>query len=80
MPYCKVSKAELYYEEFGAGKPIIMIHGYSPDHRLMTGCMEPIFNTREGWRRIYIDLPGMGLYSGSRVREASNVCKLCWCC
>ncbi|MET4562630.1 pimeloyl-ACP methyl ester carboxylesterase [Lysinibacillus parviboronicapiens] len=37
-----------------------MIHGFSPDHRLMKGCMEPIFDERTGWRRIYIDLPGKG--------------------
>ncbi|MGE6256928.1 alpha/beta fold hydrolase [Heyndrickxia sporothermodurans] len=61
MPYCKVSQAEIYYEDIGEGKPIILIHGYSPDHRLMSGCMEPIFAKRDGWRRIYIDLPGMGL-------------------
>ena len=61
MAYCKVHQAEIYYEEMGQGIPILMIHGYSPDHRLMTGCMEPIFTNREGWRRIYIDLPGMGL-------------------
>jgi pimeloyl-ACP methyl ester carboxylesterase len=61
MAYCKVRKAEIYYEDLGEGKPILMIHGYSPDHRLMSGCMEPIFKKREGWRRIYIDLPGMGL-------------------
>jgi pimeloyl-ACP methyl ester carboxylesterase len=61
MPYCKVRQAEIYYEDLGEGKPIIMIHGYSPDHRLMSGCMEPIFTKRDGWRRIYIDLPGMGL-------------------
>ncbi|MGI6186723.1 MAG: alpha/beta fold hydrolase, partial [Brevibacillus sp.] len=29
-------------------------------HRLMTGCMEPVFADRPGWRRIYLDLPGMG--------------------
>ncbi|MGV3464878.1 MAG: alpha/beta fold hydrolase [Heyndrickxia sp.] len=61
MAYCKVRQAEIHYEDFGEGKPIIMIHGYTPDHRLMTGCMEPIFTKRNGWRRIYIDLPGMGL-------------------
>lgn len=61
MAYCKVRQAEIYYEDLGEGTPIIMIHGYSPDHRLMSGCMEPIFTKRDGWRRIYIDLPGMGL-------------------
>ncbi|KMJ57170.1 2-hydroxy-6-oxo-6-phenylhexa-2,4-dienoate hydrolase [Bacillus sp. LL01] len=60
MAYCKVRQAELFYEDIGEGTPIIMIHGYSPDHRLMSGCMEPVFEKRNGWRRIYIDLPGMG--------------------
>ncbi|MDR6724439.1 pimeloyl-ACP methyl ester carboxylesterase [Paenibacillus amylolyticus] len=52
MPYCKVKHANIYYEEMGTGKPIIMIHGFSPDHRLMSGCMEPIFEKIPGWRRI----------------------------
>jgi pimeloyl-ACP methyl ester carboxylesterase len=26
----------------------------------MKGAMEPIFSSREGWKRIYVDLPGMG--------------------
>ncbi|WP_112181132.1 alpha/beta fold hydrolase [Paraliobacillus zengyii] len=61
MAYCKVHQADIFYEDLGKGKPVLMIHGYSPDHRLMSGCMEPIFKKKEGWRRIYIDLPGMGL-------------------
>ncbi|WP_018887144.1 alpha/beta fold hydrolase [Paenibacillus massiliensis] len=61
MPYCKVKNANIYYEEMGEGRPIIMIHGFTPDHRLMSGCMEPIFEKKSGWRRIYLDLPGMGL-------------------
>jgi pimeloyl-ACP methyl ester carboxylesterase len=60
MSYCKVEKANIYYEEIGSGTPILMIHGFSPDHRLMKGCMEPIFTERDGYRHIYIDLPGMG--------------------
>lgn len=60
VPYCHVNTAEIYYEDYGEGQPILMIHGFSPDHRLMSGCMEPIFKEREGYRRIYIDLPGMG--------------------
>lgn len=61
MAYYKVGQADIFYEDLGEGKPVIMIHGYSPDHRLMSGCMEPVFSERVGWRRIYIDLPGMGL-------------------
>ncbi|MDQ0169282.1 pimeloyl-ACP methyl ester carboxylesterase [Paenibacillus tundrae] len=36
MPFCKVKNANIYYEETGTGKPIIMIHGFSQDHRLYT--------------------------------------------
>lgn len=57
---CTIKNLSIHYEIIGEGKPIIMIHGYYPDHRLMTGCMEPIFKTINGYKRIYIDLPGMG--------------------
>jgi pimeloyl-ACP methyl ester carboxylesterase len=60
MPYCSVTKASIYYEMIGDGIPIIMIHGFGVDHRLMKGCMEPIFLERSGFKRIYFDLPGMG--------------------
>jgi pimeloyl-ACP methyl ester carboxylesterase len=61
---CLVGEIPVHYEIRGAGRPILMIHGFSPDHRLMLGCMEPIFDKREGWRRIYFDLPGMGRTPG----------------
>ncbi len=57
---CKLSNLTMYYEEYGEGTPILMLHGYYPDHRLMAGCMEAVFTRRSGYRRIYPDLPGMG--------------------
>lgn len=57
---CRVENINVYYETYGEGKPIILIHGYQLDHRVMTGCMEPIFENMQGYKRIYIDLPGMG--------------------
>ncbi|MTI49936.1 MAG: alpha/beta hydrolase [Firmicutes bacterium] len=57
---CKIKDIFINYEIKGKGKPVIMLHGYSPDHRLMTGCMEPVFDNKDGYKRIYIDLPGMG--------------------
>lgn len=57
---CEVGGLEIYYETRGEGVPIVMIHGYGIDHSVMTGCMEPIFEGRPGYRRIYFDLPGMG--------------------
>lgn len=60
MPYCKVKNANIYYEEIGAGIPIIMLHGFTPDHRLMSGCMEPVFKENDGWKRIYLDFTWYG--------------------
>jgi len=57
---CKIKNLFINYEVIGEGKPIIMIHGYYTDHRVMTGCMEPILSAKENYKRIYIDLPGMG--------------------
>jgi pimeloyl-ACP methyl ester carboxylesterase len=48
------------YEIHGSGKPMVMIHGFSVDHRLMSGCYEPLFDGDSSWQRIYFDLPGMG--------------------
>lgn len=50
----------MYYETYGEGRPLLMLHDFAPDHHLMTGCMEPLFTHRRGWKRIYPDLPGMG--------------------
>jgi len=60
-----VRDVTIYYEIYGSGRPVLMIHGWSPDHRLMKGCMEPIFQSMDtAWQRIYFDLPGMGKTKG----------------
>jgi len=60
-----VRDVTIYYEIYGSGMPVFMIHGWSPDHRLMKGCMEPIFQSMDKpWKRIYFDLPGMGRTKG----------------
>ena len=60
-----VKDIPINYEIHGAGTPIVMIHGWSVDHRLMKGCMEPIFSSPDTpWQRIYFDLPGMGKTPG----------------
>jgi len=56
----------IYYEVVGSGRPLLSIHGWSPDHRLMKGCLEPVFQTLDvQWQRIYFDLPGMGQTPGA---------------
>ena len=62
---CQLRDINVYYEVYGEGRrPLIALHGFMPDHHLMTGCMEPIFKQREGWQRFYPDLPGMGQTPG----------------
>lgn len=62
--YCTVRGAKAYYEEIGRGRPIINVHGWPAEHGQMLQMMEPLFEQRQGWRRIYLDLPGMGRTPG----------------
>ncbi|KSU83053.1 Pimeloyl-ACP methyl ester carboxylesterase [Fictibacillus enclensis] len=62
--FCHLGDIQVHYERYGKGKPVVMIHGFTPDYRLMEGCMEPVFAGREGYERIYLDLPGMGRTKG----------------
>ncbi|MDQ3787569.1 MAG: alpha/beta hydrolase [Actinomycetota bacterium] len=50
----------LNHVDIGTGTPVLALHGWTPDHRLMLGCLEPVFARRQGYRRLYPDLPGMG--------------------
>lgn len=61
----KLEGITINYEMIGEGRPIIMLHGWTCDHRYMVSDMEPLFEQREGWKRIYPDLPGMGKTPGA---------------
>jgi pimeloyl-ACP methyl ester carboxylesterase len=57
----------MHFAAHGTGTPVLAIHGWTPDHRLMTGFLEPFFARRtaahpggRSYRRLYPDLPGMG--------------------
>jgi pimeloyl-ACP methyl ester carboxylesterase len=54
----------IHYDEVGSGRPVFMLHGWPTDRRSMSYPLEPIFRTRSGWRRIYLDLPGFGSSPG----------------
>ncbi|MFE7590352.1 alpha/beta fold hydrolase [Kitasatospora sp. NPDC057512] len=49
----------IHHTAFGDGTPIVLIHGYTVDHRVLLP-LEPAFADRPGWRRLYLDLPGHG--------------------
>jgi len=57
---CNVGDLAIYYETYGSGRPMVMLPGRPSDHRVMERFMEPVFTQREGWLRIYPDLPGTG--------------------
>jgi pimeloyl-ACP methyl ester carboxylesterase len=61
---CKLKDITVHYELFGEGRPIIMLHGTGVDHTYMVSDMEPLFKKRDGWKRIYPDLPGHGKTPG----------------
>jgi pimeloyl-ACP methyl ester carboxylesterase len=63
--WCQVEHVRFHYQAYGEGMPVVLIHGWGYDHHLMAGCMEPIFEKRAGYMRIYPDLPGMGYTKGS---------------
>lgn len=68
---------QMYYEEHGEGIPILLIHGWAIDHRFLFKCMEPIFEaSNKSFRRIYVDVPGMGQSSLGSVRNGDDVTRV----
>ncbi|MTD38917.1 alpha/beta fold hydrolase [Erwinia sp. CPCC 100877] len=71
-----ISGIELNYFIYGKGQPIVCIHGFGVDHRLMSGCLEPIFEKSAGYQRIYVDLPGMGQSTSKESLCADEMIKI----
>ena len=56
----KIRDIPIRYQEFGEGRPVVIVHGLTLEHRVVMHHYEPIFQDRSGWRRIYPDMPGHG--------------------
>ncbi|HEX8728868.1 MAG TPA: alpha/beta hydrolase, partial [Ktedonobacterales bacterium] len=52
--------ADIFYETFGAGRPLVLLPGQPSSHHSLASFIEPVFAQRAGWQRIYLDLPGTG--------------------
>ncbi|HEX6354587.1 alpha/beta hydrolase [Actinophytocola sp.] len=63
----------LNHVEIGTGTPVLALHGWTPDHRLMLGCLEPVFARRPGYRRLYPDLPAMGKSPATSVTSSDDM-------
>src|SRR5436305_10149112 len=61
---CNLGDIAIFYETYGTGRPIVMLPGRPSDHRVMARFMEPLFTRRDGWMRLYPDLPGTGRTPG----------------
>jgi pimeloyl-ACP methyl ester carboxylesterase len=57
---CRVGDVAVHYVEHGEGVAVLVLHGAGVDHREAEACFEPALGARDGFRRIYPDLPGMG--------------------
>jgi pimeloyl-ACP methyl ester carboxylesterase len=74
MKTCALDGIDVAYEEFGEGRPILFLHGWTLDHACEVADFEPIFADRPGWQRLYLDLPGHGRTPGAqRVRNMDGI-------
>lgn len=73
--FIRIRDTDVYYEKRGRGIPMLILHGWSVDHALMSGSMEGVFKgANRDFARIYVDLPGMGKSSvNDAIRTADDV-------
>ena len=65
MAFVQSRGVDVHYVAYGASREwaertIVVLHGYTLDHRSAVAVFEPAFHGRDGWRRLYLDFPGMG--------------------
>jgi pimeloyl-ACP methyl ester carboxylesterase len=70
---CVLETATIDWEEHGEGRPILFLHGWTMNRRLEIADYEPIFAARRGWRRIYLDLPGMGQSVAHAIKSQDDM-------
>lgn len=64
---------ECSYQSIGEGVPILFIHGWEMNGRYESHDFEPIFTSFPGFRRIYVDLPGMGKTPGNDIKSIDDI-------
>lgn len=64
------------YEIIGSGKPVLIIHGWGISRITMKGAFEPVFESLEGYKRYYIDLPGMGESEHGSVKNSDDILEI----
>jgi len=57
----------------GDGIPVLIIHGWELDGNCEALDFEPVFTQLSGFRRIYVDLPGMGATLAGNVQNLDDM-------
>lgn len=58
--------------ERGSGTPIVLLHGFGVDHRILLPLDDAIAEAGN-WRRVYVDLPGMGASPPADVSSTDDM-------
>lgn len=66
----------LDYEIIGSGTPVLIIHGWGISKLTMKAAFEPVFSGLDGYKRYYIDLPGMGDSEHGDVKNSDDILAL----
>ena len=66
----------LDYETVGNGVPVLIIHGWGISRLTMKAAFEPVFTELDGYKRFYIDLPGMGQSEHGDVKNSDDILDL----
>lgn len=64
------------YEIIGEGTPVLIIHGWGICRLTMKAAFEPVFTKLDGYKRFYIDLPGMGDSEHGDVKNSDDMLAL----
>lgn len=73
LPPFARSPEGLWFTRVGQGRPILFVHGWTMDHRDEAWDYEPIFRMVEGWQRVYVDLPGMGMSADTAIGDQAAI-------
>lgn len=73
----EINDSSVYYQIHGDGLPILMIAGWGMGFQLMSGCMEePVCSINYPFKRIYLDLPGMGRSTPGSVKNSDDMLEI----
>ena len=64
------------YDVIGTGIPVLIIHGWGISKITMKGAFEPVFTELDGYKRFYIDLPGMGNSEHGDVKNSDDMLEI----